>query len=198
VTGERQRLRVLVLAVRGHEIRHLLAEDVLGVLRPSTARGAVQRVDRLAVVGGHDAARVEHGLRRERIFRPHAEVHLARVRRADVVAFVLVLSQVALDVGARRHGLRLQRLDLSEGRRIQLVRHHAAQVVFDRQFVDGRQGAPAVGEHLEGAAIRAVVHLDRRAARLHAHVRAARHDEHRLVVERHGHAVAEIGLLQRP
>ena len=113
---------MLVFAARRDEVRHLLVEDVLGVFGPAAAGGTVERVDRLAVVGRDDAARVDDGLRRQRIFGLRAEVDLARVGRADVVALPAELPEVALDVGPRRDRLRLQRLDLSEGRRVELVR----------------------------------------------------------------------------
>ena len=108
---------MLVLALRRDQVRHLLLEDVLRVLGSAAARGAVERVDRLAVVGGDDAARFGDGLGGERIFGARAEVHLARVGGADVVALVLELPHVSLDVGARRDGLRLERLELAEGGR---------------------------------------------------------------------------------
>ena len=94
---------------------------MLGVLGASAAGGAVERVDRLAIVGRDDAARLHDGLCRERMFGEHAKVDLARVGRADVVALLPVLPDVALDVGARRHRLRFERFELTECRGIQLV-----------------------------------------------------------------------------
>src|SRR3954463_13886853 len=113
---------MLVLAARRYEVRDLLVEDLLRILRPPAARRAVERVDRLAVVGCHYSARLDAGLRRQRILRARAEVHLAGVGGANVVAFVGVLTEIALDVGARRDRLRLQRLELPERRRTELVR----------------------------------------------------------------------------
>ena len=139
---ERQRPGMLVFTTRGHQVRHLFAEDVLRVFGPASARGTVERGDRLAVVGGDQAARVVDGLGGRRIFGARAEVDLTGVGGADVVAFVPGLPQVPLNVGAGGHGLRLEGFDLSEGRGAELVRHDAAQVLFDRQLVDDRQRAP--------------------------------------------------------
>ena len=165
---ERQRPGMLVLTARGHQVRHPLAEDVFRVLGPAAARGAVERVDRLAVVGRDDAARFDDGLGGQRIFRQRAEVHLARVGGADVVALVPVLPQVSLDVGAGGDGLRLERFDLSERGRTELVRHDAAQILLERKLVDDRQRVPGVAEHFERASIGASLDLERRAGRLDA------------------------------
>ena len=135
------------------------------VLGAAAARGAVERVDRLAVVGGDDAARLGDGLRRERILGARAEVHLARVGGADVVALVLELPEVALDVGARRDRLRLERLELAEGGGTELVGHDAAQVVLERQFVDD-------GQRVARRCRRRRARRDRRACRSRAARRA--------------------------
>ena len=169
----------------------------LGVFGPAAARRAVERVDRLAVVGRDDAARLDDRLGRQRIFGQRAEVHLARVGRADVVALVPVLPEVPLDVGARRDGLRLQRLDLSERRRVELVRDDAAQVLLERQLVDDRQRAARVAEHFERAAIGARARSRAARRRLDAHARAGRQHEHDAAVELDGHAVLQVRLLER-
>jgi hypothetical protein len=187
---------MLVFAQRRNEVGHLFGKDIAGILGPAAAGGAVQRVDRLALVSGHDAARVHDRLRGHRIFRQRAEVHLARVRRADVVAFVLVLPQVALDVGPGGHGLGLQRLDLAKRGRVELVGDDAPQVVLERQLVDDRQSVPDVAEYLERSAVGARLDLERCAGRLDTDAGGGWQHEQHIAVQLHGRSVLQVGLLQ--
>ena len=134
---------------------------MLGVLRAPAAGGAVERVDRPPLVRRDDAARLHDGLCRERIFGEHAKVHLAGVGRADVVSLLLVLPDVAVDVGARRHRLRLERFELTECGGIELVRDDAPQVILERQFVYDGEGAAAVAKNLQRAAVGARLDFER-------------------------------------
>ena len=97
-----------------------------------------------------------------------------------------------MDVGARRHRLRLERLELSEGRGVELVGDDAAQILFERQLVDDGEGPARVAEDLERAAIRACVDLERRECRLDAHARVGRPDDDRAAVDGDGEAILHI------
>ena len=76
----------------------------------------------------------------------HAAVDLAARGGADVVALAGELAQVAQGVGAGRHGLGLEGLDLVVLLGAHLARHHASQVVLHRQLVDQVQRAAIVQE----------------------------------------------------
>ena len=84
-------------------------------------------------------------------------VDLAGGGGAEVVALGAVLAPVPERVGARRHRLGLERLDLGERRGRQLVRHHAPEVVFEIDHVDQGEGSAVRGPHLQVAAIARLV-----------------------------------------
>ena len=105
----------------GLEARHrrqvggaLQREDLVHVLGVPAAGRAVESVDRLAAMEQQLAGGLGQRLVGQRILVLHAAVHLAARRGADVVALLAELAEVAHGVGARRHRLSLQRLELIE------------------------------------------------------------------------------------
>ena len=109
----------------------------------------------------------------------------------------MYLTQIALDVGAGGNGLRLQRLDLAKRGRIELVRHHAAEILLERELVDNRQPVARVTEHLERPSIGTGLDLERYAGGLDAHTSARRHHQQDVTVELDRHAVLQVGLPER-
>ncbi len=123
----------------GHRAQVLavtLREHHLDVLRVAAARSAVERLGDLAVVEHDLAAGLGHRAIRQRVFRAHSAVSLAARRRAEVEAFVDEATELAHGVSARRHRLRLERIQAVVELGTHLDRHHAAQIVLERQLVD--------------------------------------------------------------
>ena len=118
---------------------------VLDVLGAPAGGGEEERDDGLAVVGDDLAARGGDRVVGRSRLRRHAAVDL----RAGVG--VLVEARAALGrgdrVGARGHGLRLERL--GRPRRRRLARHDARDVVLERDRVDRVEAAEGVGPELE-------------------------------------------------
>ena len=100
--------QVLAVTLREHHL------DVLGV---AAAGRAVERLGDLAVVEHDLAARLGHRAIRQRVLRAHSAVGLAARRGAEVEPFVDEAAELAHGVGARRHRLRLERLQAVVERR---------------------------------------------------------------------------------
>ena len=138
----------------GHRAQVLavtLREHHLDVLRVAAARSAVERLGDLAVVEHDLAAGLGHRAIRQRVLRAHSAVSLAARRRAEVEPFVDEAAELAHGVGARRHRLRLERIQAVVELGAHLDRHHAAQIVLERQLVDQVE-QPAIVEIDQDAA----------------------------------------------
>ena len=63
----RERCSTFDCAFAGAQVGNVLIKDVTGILSPATASRRVERVDRLPVVGRHQAPRLIDGARRKRL-----------------------------------------------------------------------------------------------------------------------------------
>ena len=113
-------------------LRLVAQRRVLDVLGASARGGEEVGDDRRAVVGDDLAARLGDRLVGRGLLGRDAAVDLRARVGVEVEAGARLHRRDR--VGARRHGLRLQRLDRPRRRR--LVRHHAAQVGVERERVD--------------------------------------------------------------
>ena len=132
----------------------LPVEDVAAVLRVAAAGRCIEGVDELAPVRRRHAPRLLHRLVGERVLGGLAPVHLAGGCGTDVVALRRELPHVAQGIRAGRHRLRLQGLQLPEGRRRELVRDDTPQVVLEVEHVDDGHGAGRPHPDLEHPAVR--------------------------------------------
>src|SRR5262245_41708198 len=129
---------MFVFAHHRNEVGRFFIKDVFGRFCTPSTRGAVQSVDRTSVVGSDDSTSLFDSLCGERMLRSSAEVHLARIRIADVVAFPFVLTKVPNNVGTGCNGLRFQRLELSKRRRAKLIWYNTEEVLLQRQLIHDR------------------------------------------------------------
>ncbi len=141
-------------------VGRLEREDHLDVLGAAAASGGVEGVDRRAVAEQHLAGRLRHGAVGERVLGAGAAVDLTLRGAAQVVALLGEAAEIAQGVAARRHGLRLERLELRVAVGAELARHDAAQVVLERQLVDHVEAAAVVEEDDQGAAKSAAFELE--------------------------------------
>ncbi len=136
----------------------LVGKDHPHVLGVAAAGRAVEGVHQPPVVQQHLARGLADRPVAQRVLDLHAAVDLAAGRGADVVALAGELAQVAQGVGARRHRLGLERLQVVEHLGPHLARHDAAQVVLEVDLVDQVERAAAVEVDQDAAAVAAARH----------------------------------------
>ncbi len=135
--------------------------DVLG---GAAARGAVERLRDQTVADDDLALGLRHRAIGQRVLGVHPAVGLAPRRGADVEALGQEGAEPAHGVGPRRHRLRLERVEAVVELGPHLDRHHAAQIVLERELVDDVEQAAIVEVDQDAAAVATAIEPHARSA----------------------------------
>ncbi len=128
-------------------------EHVREVLRPTTARGHVHRVDQVAFVVEAQPRRFLDRFARGRFFRGHTPVHLRAHVGGEVEALGPEPAHVLERVGAGRNRLCSQCGEPGVLGRADFSRNHAEQVLLHAELVDDGDPSVTVQRHVEYTAV---------------------------------------------